>query len=117
MDTVQQTSTNEENVRSAMHPFQFSKTRKLRDMLSGLSMLDKIDISQLQKVTSEDDLQSAFTRREAMVSALKQEKSKDWEPEYVPKSIVRPSFKKGDVLRKTARVSAAMILQVKSGLL
>jgi hypothetical protein len=81
-------------------------------MLSGLSMLDKIDVSQLQKVTSEDDLQSAFTRREAMVSALKQQKKKGWQPEYVPKSIVPPSFKKGDVLRKTARVSAAMILQV-----
>jgi hypothetical protein len=90
-----------------------SKRASLADALSGLSMLDTIDVSKLQKVRSEQDLQAAFAKREAAVNALKQEMSKDWTPEYTPRSIVPPDFKQGDVLLKTARISPAMILQVR----
>lgn len=61
---------------------------------------------------SPEELQAAFARREAALSAAKAQASHDWTPEYVPPSIIPQRFKKGTLLKKAARVSAAMILKV-----
>jgi hypothetical protein len=51
-------------------------------------------------------------RREAALNAAKAEASRDWTPEYSPPSMLPERFKKGQLLRKAASVSPAMILTV-----
>ncbi|GBF99836.1 pyruvate kinase [Raphidocelis subcapitata] len=78
----------------------------------GLAMMDSfVDEARLRHVSSRDELEAAFRRREVAVAALKAKMSKDWAPEYRPHSIVPPTSITGDRLRKTFMVSEPMILK------
>jgi hypothetical protein len=54
--------------------------------------------------------------REAALSMAKAQAARDWTPEYIPPTVI-PTLQqhaKGQLLRKAAQVSSAMILSVRS---
>ncbi|KAI8465728.1 MAG: pyruvate kinase [Monoraphidium minutum] len=97
---------------NAMSGISMSSPAAMRRQSLGLTMMESIvDPARLKHVSSKDDLDQAFRKREVAVAALKAKMSKDWAPEYRPHSIVPPTSIKGDRLRKTFMVSAPMIFK------
>eukprot|EP00775_Hariotina_reticulata_P004018 gene4018-4268_t len=82
----------------------------------GLSMFGSVKssdlMSRLKKAMSPEELQAAFQRREAALTVAKAQAARDWTPEYIPPTLI-PTLQqqaKGQLLRKAAQVSSAMIL-------